>query len=397
MSTIRNERRGARDGQVREGADGPRDGRPFADVIAERDRRDEREHEARREEHGAGHDRHVQAGDGQDVNEAGVAIGGIRCLRDAAALARYERDGDRALLAGEDGRDALGDRLAEPIEGRAHLEIPGHRGGDRCGLWHRERVADAAEAEEPGLTREVIAAGERGAGGRREHRAHADRVASLEGRVGCECAHADARRQALRAEAGNVVNADGNALAALLARFDELDPTGDRQRAPLACDDRSGDDVGAGLGKCKAEHGREQCAACDCRRAAFAPAPANDGCDRQRAGRCERGRLEPQREVGGNAAAEQNRRPEEPAVLLALERAHCCGEELPHATPVRRHGRGASCESKVCRDAVAPSARTGLPPCNPLGGHPRTPVFYGFGASRERAAVPSPRPLRGEG
>ena len=51
--------------------------------------------------------------------------------------------------------------------------------------------------------------------------------------------------------------------------------------------------------------------------------------------------------------------------------------------------------------AFALSAREGLPPLQPrivpearvfdTTGHPRTPAFYGLGASQEHASVPSPR------
>ena len=103
MRIIRNERTAggdAPDQQVAECAHRSGDGGPFADVEAQHQRGKQRQEKAHREKHRAGHDRHVQAGNREDVDEAGVAIGGVGCRRDAAAPNTTTAGGGRKGIAG---------------------------------------------------------------------------------------------------------------------------------------------------------------------------------------------------------------------------------------------------------------------------------------------------------
>ena len=110
-------KRRARDQQIAERGDHRRRRRPFLDRKAQA-RSPGSSASARRtdEEHRARHDRHVQAGDRQDVQQPEVAEGVVGRLRDAAALAGDQRVGDGAALARQRRGDARADRLAQALD-----------------------------------------------------------------------------------------------------------------------------------------------------------------------------------------------------------------------------------------------------------------------------------------
>jgi hypothetical protein len=56
---------------------------------------------AHQPKHGAGHDHHMQSGDGEDVEQAGIAHRLVDFVGDAGALAGDERSRDLAPLAGQ--------------------------------------------------------------------------------------------------------------------------------------------------------------------------------------------------------------------------------------------------------------------------------------------------------
>jgi hypothetical protein len=79
---------GARDHEVAERTRHRSPGRPLLDGIAQGDGGHRGQRQADAEEHCARHDHHVQAGDGEDVEQTRIAEGLVGRFRDAAALSR---------------------------------------------------------------------------------------------------------------------------------------------------------------------------------------------------------------------------------------------------------------------------------------------------------------------
>ena len=136
--------------------------RPFLDRIVERQRRRQRQQAARDDEEDAGDQRHLHAGNRDDVEDAGLADEVLGVVGEEVALARHHGGGDRALVAADDRvrpgapggcargrspRRSAGRRLASPGGGRT--------------LDRAERRADRADAGEIGVAGEVVAAGQR--------------------------------------------------------------------------------------------------------------------------------------------------------------------------------------------------------------------------------------------
>ena len=66
-------------------------------------------------EHGAGNDRHVIAGNRQNVTDAGNEHGVVEMLIDGVAPAIDQHRGDGAFVARQHGADARVDRVAQPL------------------------------------------------------------------------------------------------------------------------------------------------------------------------------------------------------------------------------------------------------------------------------------------
>ena len=104
---------------VGEGADHRGAGRPFLDRIVERQRRRQRQQPARDDEEDAGDQRHLHAGNGDDVEDAGFADEVLGVVGEEIALARHHRRGDRALVAADDRVDAQRQPIARVVDRRA--------------------------------------------------------------------------------------------------------------------------------------------------------------------------------------------------------------------------------------------------------------------------------------
>ena len=94
---------------------------------------DERQQRPREPEERAGREHHVQAGDRDDVVDAGAAQHLVGGLGDEPALAGDERRRDRAGLPADGVGDPLGQRVAGPVDRRdaAVRSSGGGAGGGR--------------------------------------------------------------------------------------------------------------------------------------------------------------------------------------------------------------------------------------------------------------------------
>ena len=162
---------------VGEGAEHRRAGRPFLDRISERQGRRQRQQAARDEEEDAGDQRHLHAGNGDDVEDSGLADEVLGVVGEEVALARHHRRGDRAFVAADDRIDPQRQAIARVVDRRAEALAPGRVGRRRQDADRAERRADRADAGEIGVAGEVVAARQDGARGRQQPRLQRDVVA----------------------------------------------------------------------------------------------------------------------------------------------------------------------------------------------------------------------------
>ena len=177
-------------------------GRPFLDGIAQRQRRRQREKAPREDEENAGDQRHLHAGDGDDVEDAGLANEVLGVVGEEIALARDHRRGDGALVAADDSVDAQGEAVARLIDRSEEALAPRGVARRRQDRDRAERRADRADAGEISVAREIVAAGQHRARRRQQPRLQRDIVAGGDiGRLARRHAHA-ARREICRHVAG---------------------------------------------------------------------------------------------------------------------------------------------------------------------------------------------------
>ncbi len=110
-------------------------GRPFLDRVGQRERRRQRQQPARHDEENPRDQRHLHAGDGDDVEDAGLANEVLGVVGEEVALARHHGGGDRALVAADDpadpqarGRCGRGRSAAE----KRWLRLASAGGGSTC-------------------------------------------------------------------------------------------------------------------------------------------------------------------------------------------------------------------------------------------------------------------------
>ena len=102
-------------------------GRPFLDRIVQRQRRRQREQAAGHDEKNAGDQRHLHAGNRDDVEDAGLADEVLGVVRKEVALARHHGGGDRALVAADDPVDPDGEAVARVVDRSREALTPGSR------------------------------------------------------------------------------------------------------------------------------------------------------------------------------------------------------------------------------------------------------------------------------
>ena len=151
--------------------------RPFLDGIMQRQGPRHRQQAAQSPIENPGHQRHLHAGDGDDVEDAGLADDIARGVVEKIALARHHRGADRARGAADHALDAPRQRVAHAVD--ASEKAQAHPGGRwRVGaLDPAQRVADRAQPREIGVAGEVVAARQRRARRRHQPRGHFDEVA----------------------------------------------------------------------------------------------------------------------------------------------------------------------------------------------------------------------------
>ena len=132
--------------------------RPFLDRKTDGESGDQRQQRAHREEHHAGDNRHVIAGDRQHVAEAGDEHRIVDRRGDRVAAAGQQRGRDRALVAVERGADARIDRIAQALHegGVAQRQAAGDR--RLRGLDRAHDKAGGADPLEEHVAAEIVAA-----------------------------------------------------------------------------------------------------------------------------------------------------------------------------------------------------------------------------------------------
>ena len=108
-------------------------GRPFLDRIFQRQRRRQREQAPGDDEKNAGDQRHLHAGNRDDVEDAGLANEVLGVVGEKVAFARDHRGGDRALIAADDGVHPERQPVARLVDGGAKrwLQVASLGGGKR--------------------------------------------------------------------------------------------------------------------------------------------------------------------------------------------------------------------------------------------------------------------------
>ena len=225
----------ARGDVVENGADHGERRRPFLDRIIERQRARKRQQPPKADEEHAGDQRHLQAGNSDDVEDAGAADEVFGGVGQEIALARHHRRGDRAGVALQRMIDAQRQRIAQPVDSGEKAQRKRRGIGRRRDLDAPERVADAAQPREIGVAGEVVAAGQRRARRRQQPRLEADEVAGGEGGILAR-RQAHARRNHAAGKTFRAGNAQHEARAGA-ARIDLLDEAGEIADAE-ARDDR---------------------------------------------------------------------------------------------------------------------------------------------------------------
>ena len=156
------------------------------------------------------------------MRQTGNVQGIAHRRRNRIAFASEQRGRDRTLVAGNDGADALVDRLAHAVDGRGETQ-PGARLNRRRHRFDRaQRITGRADALEIHVAREVVAAGPQRRQRRRQMRFELDKAADRR-RGALAHRDADAVGHLRDAPAFDAMHADDDAVAALalLADFDK--------------------------------------------------------------------------------------------------------------------------------------------------------------------------------
>jgi hypothetical protein len=135
-------------------------GGPFLDRLTACQRGDQSKPAANEKEYDPGHHRHMKPGNRQHVDEAGDVESVFHRGRNLAALAGDDRRGDGALVAGNDGADALVDAVAHRLDDRGVAQpCAAARCRRRRGLDPAEHEAGGAERGKIHVAREIVTAG----------------------------------------------------------------------------------------------------------------------------------------------------------------------------------------------------------------------------------------------
>ena len=145
--------------QIERGHEQRRKRRPFLDRRPVGKSGDQRQQRAHDEEHDAGDHGHVIARDRQHVTDAGHKHRIVNMRRNRIALARDQRRGNRADIAGQDGADAQIDRVAQALNEGIDAQPPTLGCGRRHDLDGAVDEAGGAEALEVKVAGEIVAAG----------------------------------------------------------------------------------------------------------------------------------------------------------------------------------------------------------------------------------------------
>ena len=151
--------------------------RPFLDRIAERKRRRQRQQPARHDEENPRHQRHLHAGNGDDVEDAGLADEVLGVVGEEVALARHHRRRDRAFVAADDRIDPEREAVARLVDRSMEALAQGRVARRRQKPDRPERRADRADAGEKRVAGEVVSARQRRVRGREQARLELDIVA----------------------------------------------------------------------------------------------------------------------------------------------------------------------------------------------------------------------------
>ena len=307
----------------------------------------------------ADHDRQMQAGDGQDMRQAGLAECDHVRRSDAGLVAQQHADRDLAGCARNRGGDAVGHRLSQSLH-----RIQGAPGD---GLRHKfdlaQRVAGTAEAGEKGVPLLVPASGMGGRADGADHRAHPDGIAGGQGHgVMRTQPHADGARQTLvRFVQMDAVQGDA---AAIRQDFDRDHPAGqpgggggqqrglDRRRVP-------GGELGDREAEGKAANG------CD-REPRPDPTAAEPGQDKGGGGDggTQPGRrFDAEAEIGQHPGGQQHRQPQRKAAPLAVQFGQQPGPGRCQGIPCPPHGRRLPGDASPSGERPGPGPRPGFGGC----------------------------------
>ena len=175
-------------------------GGPFLDRVVQGKRRRQSEQTPGHEEKDSGDQRHLNAGDRDDVEDAGLADEVLGVVGEEVALARHHGGGDRALVAADDPVDPDGEAVAGVVDRGAEALAKARVGRRRQDFDRAENRADRADAGEEGVAGEVVAAGQRRMRGRQEPRLQRRKIARRDSRgLAGRHAHTTRRRVARQA------------------------------------------------------------------------------------------------------------------------------------------------------------------------------------------------------
>ena len=167
----------ARADVVENGAEHGERRRPFLDRIIQRKSLRHRQQAPKADEEDARDERHLNAGNGDDVKYAGPANEILGVFGQQVALAGHHGGGDRARIAFDDSIDPHRQGVAHAIDVREKTQREWRRFGRRHRLDSSKRVADRADARKKCVPREIIAARERRPRRRHQPRLEGDEVA----------------------------------------------------------------------------------------------------------------------------------------------------------------------------------------------------------------------------
>jgi hypothetical protein len=271
--------------------------------------------------HRSRHDHHMQAGDGEDVEQAGIAHGLVVFLGNAGALAGDQRRGHLTAFAGKARADAGIDSGAQAIDRQPQRQVQGRIAHVLEPLGLPGGVADAAKTVEPGATGEVEAGGDDWLRWRLKRRPQPDRLAGFHPPRRRAQAYPHAIRRLFGRQIAKGDDPQRDPGAALVTQLVELDPTLDIDPVHFRGEDRSPHQFGAELGGGEAERNRQRHPTDDkAERQAF-------GGDGEPSGGHDQGQrgdgagFVRKREVEDDADAEKHRDPKRPTVGFGFERA----------------------------------------------------------------------------